>query len=80
MRADPDASYLLSRRTAGFDDLFVDETTVLIPSYGQLDGIIGHAVLPHGDVVGAAITHLATRVFCPNEASAGYLFACLSSR
>ena len=26
MRADPDASYLLSRRTSGFEDLFVDAT------------------------------------------------------
>lgn len=79
MRADPDASYLLSRRTVGFDDLFVDETTVLIPSYGQLAGIIGHAVLPHGDVVGAVVTDLATRVFCHDNTSAGYLFACLAS-
>ena len=29
MRADPDASYLLARRTAGLDDLFVNQTTVL---------------------------------------------------
>ena len=79
MRADPDPSYLLSGRTAGFDDLFVDETTVLVPSYGQLDGIIGHVALPHGDVVGATVTHLATRVFCRNAACAGYLFATLSS-
>ena len=79
MRADPDPSYLLSGRTAGFDNLFVDETTVLVPSYGQLDGIIGHVALPHGDVVGGTVTHLATRVFCRNAACAGYLFATLSS-
>ena len=79
MRADPDPSYLLSSRTAGFDNLFVDKATVLVPSYGQLDGIIGHVVLPHGDVVGATVTHLATRVFCRNAACAGYLFATLSS-
>ena len=79
MRADPDASYLLSRRTAGLDDLFVDETTVLIPASGQLNGIIGHAVLPHGDVVGAAATHDAIRLQCPSAAAAGYLWACLSS-
>lgn len=79
MRSDPDPGYLLSARTVGFDNLFVDETTVLVPSYGQLDGIIGHVVLPHGDVVGATVTHLATRLFCRNAASAGYLFATLSS-
>ena len=79
MRADPDASYLLSRRTAGFDDLFVDETTVLIPASGQLNGIIGRAVLPFGGVVGGTVTHHAIRLLCSNDAVAGYLFACLSS-
>ena len=79
MRADPDASYLLSRRTSGIDGLFVDETTVLVPASGQLNGIIGHAVFPHGDVVGAAVTHDAIRLQCPSAATAGYLWACLSS-
>ena len=79
MRSDPDASYLLSRRTSGFDNLFIDETTVLVPASGQLNGIIGHAVLPHGDVVGGTVTHDAIRVHCPNDATAGYVFAVLSS-
>ena len=79
MRADPDASYLLSRRTPGFDNLFVDETTVLVPASGQLNGIIGHAVLPFGEVVGGTVTHHAIRLYCSNEAVAGYVFACLSS-
>ena len=79
MRSDPEASYLLARRTPGFENLIVDETTVLVPASGQLNGIIGHAVLPHGDVVGGTVTHDAIRLFSPNEAVAGYLFACLSS-
>ena len=79
MRADPDASYLLARCTPGFENLIVDETTVLVPASGQLNGIIGHAVLPCGDVVGGAVTHDAMRLFSPDEAVAGYLFACLSS-
>ena len=79
MRAEPDASYLLSRRTSGFDNLFVDEKTVLLPASGQLNGIIGHVVLPHGDVVGGTVTHDAIRLFSRNEENAGYIFACLSS-
>ena len=79
MRADPDASYLLSRRTSGFDELFVDDTTVLIPASGQLNGIIGHAVLPFGPVTGGAVTHHAIRLFCASAVVAGYLWACLSS-
>ncbi len=79
MRADPDASYLLSRRTTGLDDLFVHETTVLVPRSGQLSGIIGHATLPHGDIVDGVLTEDAIRLFCSNEATAGYLWAGLSS-
>ena len=79
MRVDPDASYLLARRTPGFENLIVDETTVLVPASGQLNGIIGHAVLPYGDVVGGTVTHDAMRLLNSDEAVAGYLFACLSS-
>lgn len=79
MRADPDASYLLARRTPGIDDLTVGETTVLVPRSGQLNGLIGHAVLPYGDVLGGAVTEDAIRVFGSGPAEAGYLFACLSS-
>ena len=52
MRADPDTSYTLSRRTRGIEGLTLNETTVLIPADGQRNGIIGHPVLPIGDVVG----------------------------
>ena len=79
MRSDPEASYFLAKRTPGFKDLIVDQRTVLVPRSGQLNGLIGHAVLPYGDVVGCAITEHAIRLFCRNEATAGYLFACLSS-
>ena len=79
MRSDPDASYLLARRTPGFENLIVDETTVLVPASGQLNGIIGHAVLPYGDVVGSPVTHDAMRLFSTSEVAAGYLFACLGS-
>ena len=79
MRADPDASYILSPRTKGFENLIVSETIVLIPSDGQLNGIIGHPVLPIGGVVGGTVNNHAIRLFCPNEYIAGYLFASLSS-
>jgi type I restriction enzyme S subunit len=79
MRADPDASYLLAKRTPGIEDLVVRETTVLVPGSGQLNGIIRHAVLPYGDVLGGAVTHDAIRIFAPDKPIAGYVFACLSS-
>ncbi len=79
LRSDPDASYLLAKRTPSIKTLEIDETTVLVPRSGQLNGIIGHVVLPHGDVVGGVVTEDAIRLFSPSEAAAGYLFACLSS-
>lgn len=79
MRADPDASYLLARRTPGIEDLTVVETTVLVPRSGQLNGLIGHAILPYGDVLSGVVTEDAIRAFCSGAAEAGYLFACLSS-
>jgi type I restriction enzyme S subunit len=79
MRADPDASYLLAKRTPGIDDLTVTRATLLVPRSGQLVGLIGHAVLPHGDVLGGAVSEDAIRVVAPDEGTAGYLYACLSS-
>ena len=79
LRADPDAKYLLAKRTPGIEDLTVGETTVLVPRSGQLNGLIGHAILPYGDVLSGAVTEDAIRVFGSGPAEAGYLFACLSS-
>ena len=79
MRAEPDIGYYLARRTAGLDGLMVDELTVLIPASGQVNGIIGHPVLPYGDVVGGAVSQDAIRIVCTNEAVSGYVFGFLSS-
>ncbi len=79
MRADPDTSDYLSSRTKGLDGLIVNDTTVLVPGDGQLNGIIGHPILPIGDVVGGAVNNHAIRLFCSNEETAGFLFAALSS-
>lgn len=79
MRAEPEMSYLLAKTTPGLANLIVRGTTVLVPASGQLNGIIGHAVLPYGDVLEGAVTHDAIRIFAPDEPTAGYLFACLSS-
>lgn len=79
MRVDPEAEQLIAKRTTGIEELVVTPTTILVPRSGQLQGIIGHAVLPHGDILSGAVTEDAIRVVAPNEEIAGYLFACLSS-
>ncbi len=79
MRSEPVAGQYIVKRTPGLDDLVVSPSTILIPRSGQLVGIIGHAVLPHGDIVGGAVSEDAIRVVAPDDATAGYLFACISS-
>ena len=56
MHADPVCKYLVSKRTPGIADLMIGKKTVLVPRSGQLVGIIGHAVLPHGDVLDGAVS------------------------
>jgi type I restriction enzyme, S subunit len=79
MRADPEPEQYIAKRTPGLDELLVTTTDILVPRSGQLAGIIGHAVLPHGDLIGGAVSEHGIRVHCPDDATAGYLWACLSS-
>jgi len=79
MRAEPVAGQYIVKRTPGLEELIVTPRTILVPRSGQLVGIIGHAVLPHGDIVGGAVSEDAIRVVGSDDATAGYLFACLSS-
>lgn len=79
MRSDPEPEQYIARRTRGISELLVEETDILVPRSGQLVGIIGHAVLPHGDVIGGAVSEHGIRVRCLNQATAGYVWACLSS-
>jgi type I restriction enzyme S subunit len=79
MRADPEAEQMIARRTPGIEQLLVAPTTILVPRSGQLQGLIGHAVLPHGDVIGGAVSEHGIRVECTDRETAGYLFACLCS-
>lgn len=79
IRAEPDIGYYVAKRILGVDKLLVNELAVLIPASGQINGIIGHPVLPYGDVVGGAVSQDAIRIFCTSKAICGYLFAFLSS-
>lgn len=57
----------------------IDKKTLLVPRSGQLNGIIGHVVLPHGRIVGGAVTEDAIRIIANSPIEAGYLFIALSS-
>ncbi len=77
--ADPVASYLLPRRMPHIDQYLVDNQCLLIPRSGQLSGIIGSAILPHGAIVGAAVSEDAIRIHFDSEADCGYCFVALNS-
>jgi type I restriction enzyme S subunit len=79
MRSDPEPEQYIAKRTPGIDELLVRATDILVPRSGQLVGIIGHAILPHGDLIGGAVSEHGIRVQCADEATAGYVWACLSS-
>jgi len=79
MWIDPQPTYHLPRRMVGIDNYLVDERTVLIPRSGQLNGVIGTAVLPIGSLIGGAITEDAIRLNCGTSTDAGYLLIALRS-
>jgi len=71
----------ISRITAfpGHASYAPGKLAVLIPRSGQLNGIIGTAVLPIGGVRTGVVSEHAIRIFCQNEADTGYLFLALRS-
>ena len=75
----PAHSYLIPKSHQGVKQYIVERRSLLIPRSGQLSGIIGTVVLPHGSVVGAAVTEDAIRVHCPDDTTAGFLYIALSS-
>jgi type I restriction enzyme, S subunit len=76
---DPVPSYYIPNKQGNSDEYIVDDKTVLIPRSGQLSGLIGHAVLPYGALIGGAISEHAIRVVLPSSEIAGYLFLALAS-
>lgn len=74
---DPEASYYLPRKLA--EPYIVNTNTLLVPRSGQLQGVIGHPVLPYGDIIGGAVSEDAIRINCHTPLDAGLLFVFLTS-
>lgn len=79
MKTEPVELYHLPRQLPGLEEYLVDRRSLLVPRSGQLVGIIGTAIYPHGPIVGSAVTEDAIRVNCSDEVSAGFLFVAMSS-
>lgn len=75
----PIPTYYIPKRMLGIEQYIVDDKTLLVPRSGQIAGIIGHVVYPHGYVVGGAVTEDAIRIKAESQILAGYIFIALSS-
>lgn len=64
---------------AGYESYAASANAVLIPRSGQLNGIIGTATLPIGDLRTGVVSEHAIRIECSDHAMAGYLFLALST-
>ncbi len=76
---EPAPNYFISRGMPNVTDYLIDRKCLLVPRSGQLAGIIGSVVLPHGDIVGGAVSEDAIRVYFDSEADAGFGFVALTS-
>lgn len=77
--SEPSPAYLIPKRQSGLDQYIVQRNSLLIPRSGQISGIIGTVVMPHGAIIGGAVTEDAIRINCNEDRTAGYLFIALSS-
>lgn len=78
-RCDPEGDYLISLNTPEIEKLLVSECDLLIPRSGQIDGLIGRAVLPLPTYYGHAASEHLVRIRCHDRADALYLWAILAS-
>lgn len=76
---EPVPIYLIPKLLPGIEQYIVERRTLLVPRSGQLSGIIGRVVMPHGSVLGSAVSEDAIRINCPDDEMAGYLLVALSS-
>lgn len=79
MWIEPLPSYYVPNKTSFIKQYIVDSKTVLIPRSGQLGGIIGHAVLPYGQIIEGTVSEHAIRVIAESPIIAGYLYIALIS-
>jgi type I restriction enzyme, S subunit len=76
---EPTPNYFLPHGMPNVAEYLVDRKCLLIPRSGQLAGIIGSVILPHGDIVGGAVSEDAIRVYFDSEADAGFGLLALTS-
>lgn len=70
---------ILSKKTSLFNDVKIQNGTILIQAFGQKGGLIGRVAWVGEYLDSACTTHMLVRVIAKDDSLSGYLFAYLSS-
>lgn len=76
---EPEAKGVLSRKTKLFDQVRIDEGTVLVQAFGQEGGLTGRSVWVGRHLAGSTTTHMLVRLRAKTEEDTAYLFGFLQS-
>jgi type I restriction enzyme S subunit len=76
---DPLPKGVLSRKTTLFEQVRMDEGTVLVQAFGQEGGLTGRAVWVGRNLAGTTTTHMLARLRAETKEDTAYLFGFLQS-
>jgi type I restriction enzyme, S subunit len=76
---EPQPKGVLSRRTTLFEQVRMDEGTVLVQAFGQEGGLTGSAVWVGRHLAGATTTHMLVRLRADTKEDTAYLYGFLQS-
>lgn len=77
---DPEPKGVLSRKTTLFEQVRMEEGTVLVQAFGQEGGLTGRAVWVGRHLTGATTTHMLVRLNAKTKEDTAYLFGFLQSQ
>lgn len=76
---EPQPKGVLSRKTSLFQEVSLEEGTVLVQAFGQDGGLTGRAVWVGRNLAGATTTHMLVRLRAKTDEDTAYLFGFLQS-
>jgi type I restriction enzyme S subunit len=76
---EPQPKGVLSRKTTLFEDVRMEEGTVLVQAFGQEGGLTGRAVWVGRHLAGSTTTHMLVRLRAETREDTAYLFGFLQS-
>lgn len=77
---DPEPKGVLSRKTTLFEQVRMEEGTVLVQAFGQEGGLTGRSVWVGRHLAGATTTHMLVRLNAATKEDTAYLFGFLQSQ